>query len=555
MSAPGGSIPYRIYTWIVSSLLRMAVTVGLLSALLVLMTMATSPLAAGITAGLIMLGLGVAAHRSRRSQATIDYPGIDHFFQAVPCYLSIQDSDLCIRRTNKFFRLDFGDRVGEKCYRVYKGLEEICPNCPVVRTFADGQMHTKEETVLTKDGKPAHMIVYTTPVKDERGKITGVMEMSTNITEVKRLQAEIDASRREYQDLFERVPCYISIQGPDFRIMRSNAQFKRDFGDHVGRYCYEVFKGRTTVCPDCHIRKTLEDGRIHFNETSVMRTDGTTANLIVYSSPIYDENGELRAVMEMSTDITEVKKLQAELIYMGKTIAVMAHRVKNILMGLEGGIYVVSTGMEEKDDALLQQGWSMVQRNVESVSRIVKDLLYSAKEREMNFELIDPAPVIRSVYELFEGRARQDGIALAIEMSSTLPRGRFDSEALHSLMTNLVTNAFQACVNDDSGKKDRHRIVIRARCDVNGKYVFEVEDNGQGIPGHLGESLFQDFFSTKGREGTGLGLLVAQRVSEQHGGGITFESKEGEGTVFRAVIPPHDKAAPQQGGDGAGETA
>jgi signal transduction histidine kinase len=281
----------------------------------------------------------------------------------------------------------------------------------------------------------------------------------------------------------------------------------------------------------------LEDGKIHQNEKTVLKKDGTEANLIVYSSPIYNGNGELSAVMEMATDITEVKKLQHELTYMGRTIAFMAHRIKNILMGLEGGIFVVETGMEANNDAQIKKGWEMIQRNVKKISSIVKDLLYCSKEREMNFQHIDTAPILRNVFELFEAKAEKEGITLQLDVGPTLPLGFFDPDALHSLLTNMVTNALDACVNDATDGKNSHLIIIKGTYEDNNTFVFEVSDDGPGIPGAVGECVFEEFFSTKGREGTGLGLLVAQKIIEEHNGTITFESSEGKGTIFRAIFP------------------
>ncbi len=114
----------------------------------------------------------------------------------------------------------------------------------------------------------------------------------------------------------------------------------------------------------------LKMGGIYIGEKTVIKPDGTEDRLIVYSSPILDENGEISAVMEMATDITEIKKLQRELTSMGKTIAVMAQRIKNILSGPEGGIFVTNTAIENGDDALRAQGWGMVRRTVEKVSQI-----------------------------------------------------------------------------------------------------------------------------------------------------------------------------------------
>lgn len=527
----------KAYLWTFSSVYKIVLSSLVIAGVLVVAALALDIYLFFIAATIVLSAIGLVAYQVKQSEVVLEYPGIDRFFQQVPCYLSILDKDLRIIRTNKLFRSDFGDRMGEKCHIVYKCSDEPCPNCPVILTFEDGETHTTEQTVVTKDGQEARMIVYTKPVTDQHGEIVGVMEMATNITEIKELQDEIEAKRKEFKDLFESVPCYISIQDRNFRIQRVNELFRKDFGDEIGELCYKVYRKRDTVCPDCHVAKTLEDGGIHCSEKTVVKRDGSEARLIVYSSPIFDQKGSVTAVMEMCTDITEVKRLQRELTYMGRTIAVMAHRIKNIMMGLEGGIFVVNTGMEDDDDAMVKQGWEMIQRNVMNVSRIVKDLLYCSKEREMNFQQIDPISVVQSVYDLYEGKARKESVQLSIDAPDSLPHGRFDPDALHSVLTNLVTNALDACINDDTEGKDSHRICIRAEySDMNG-HVFEIEDDGMGIPGAAGECVFEEFFSTKGREGTGLGLLVASKVIEEHGGTITFSSIEGKGTTFKATFP------------------
>ncbi len=524
------------YQWTIRSLWRVVGVAALFTVVISAVYQLGGVYLGAILTTAALFAIGATAHGVRKTARALDYPGVDRFFQQVPCYLTIQDRNLRIIRTNRQFREDFGDCLGQYCYKVIKKANAPCPNCPVLRTFTDGQTHRTEEDATTRDGRSARLSVYTTPVPDEHGNIIGVMEMSTNITDLKELQAEIEASRDEFQALFNRVPCYISVQDKDLRIIESNEAFNKDFGQHLGKHCYEVYKQRGEMCPDCPVEKTFEDGKIYSREETVITRDGTEAKMLVFSSPIYNQAGERVAVMEMSTDITEVKRLQRELTHMGKTIAVMAHRIKNILMGLEGGIFVVNTGMSDNDDALVRKGWGMIERNVELVSRIVKDLLYCSKERDMTFCELDPVPVVRSVYDLFKGRTGKEGVELRPQIPDSLPPGLFDEEALHSLITNLVTNALEACLNDATPDKDQHHIILRALHE-NGKHIIEVEDNGPGIPGTVGERVFEDFFSTRGREGTGLGLLVAHKIVEEHGGTITFLSTEGEGTTFRAIFP------------------
>ena len=126
-------------------------------------------------------------------------------------------------------------------------------------------------------------------------------------------------------------------------------------------------------------------------------------------------------------------------------------------------------------------------------------------------------------------------------MTEPFDHGTFDPEGLHSLLCNLVANAIDACRFDPADDKPAHVVTLRCRQNGDGATVLEVEDNGAGIPDDLNAKVFQDFFSSKGTEGTGIGLLVAQKVAEEHGGTITFESKPGQGTIFTVTIPVRDR--------------
>jgi len=274
---------------------------------------------------------------------------------------------------------------------------------------------------------------------------------------------------------------------------------------------------------------------VHSREDVVTTKDGKEANVVVYTAPIRDEAGEIQAVMEMSTNITEIKKLQRELTLMGQTVASMAHSIKNILMGLEGGTFVVSTALEEKDDSLLMEGWEMVNRNVEKVSHIVKDLLYCAKKRDPRFQKVAPGKIAREVYELYHEKAKNDEIALELDLADSLPEAELDPDAIHNLLNNLLSNAIDACKFDLS--KQDHAIQLKAYTESPDRIVYEVADNGKGIPKEWNHKIFDDFFSTKGNIGTGLGLLVARKIVEEHLGEILFASEPDQGTTFWMKFP------------------
>jgi signal transduction histidine kinase len=207
-------------------------------------------------------------------------------------------------------------------------------------------------------------------------------------------------------------------------------------------------------------------------------------------------------------------------------------------MGLEGGIFVVNEGLASGDQEGISEGWEMVERNVALVSRIVKDLLYCAKERTPNFEpAVCPQEVVLEVKNLFADRLASEDIRLETDLEEPFHTGSFDADGLHNLLCNLVANAVDACRFDPADDKDGHTITMSCRRNDDGTTVFQVADDGPGISEDVNARVFEDFFSTKGSEGTGIGLLVAQKVAEDHGGKVTFSSKPGQGTTFTVTIP------------------
>jgi len=91
---------------------------------------------------------GVDANSHQLSDAAM----YRRYWDEMPCYLSIHDRDFRIIEGNRRFREDFGERIGQYCYRVYKGRDEICPNCPVEATFLDGNNHPSEQLLTTASG-------------------------------------------------------------------------------------------------------------------------------------------------------------------------------------------------------------------------------------------------------------------------------------------------------------------------------------------------------------------------------------------------------------------
>ncbi|MCP4350047.1 MAG: PAS domain S-box protein [Desulfobacterales bacterium] len=126
-------------------------------------------------------------------------------------------------------------------------------------------------------------------------------------------QAELNKQRDEYQTLFERVPCFITVQDRNYKLLRYNREFSEKFNPEPGDYCFHAYKNRQKKCEVCPVEKTFEDGMPHVSEEKGIKKDGTLSHWIVKTSPLKDETGQVTAAMEMNLDITQLKLLEDKL--------------------------------------------------------------------------------------------------------------------------------------------------------------------------------------------------------------------------------------------------
>jgi PAS domain S-box-containing protein len=451
------------------------------------------------------------------------------YFDSFPSYLTIQDKDFHLLDANQKFKNDFGEIEGRYCYQVYKNRSEKCEVCPVEKTFRDGKPHSSEEKIKTRNGNEAWVIVNTSPIYDDNGNIVSVMEMSTDITDAKNLQDQLRISQKKYHLLFEEVPCFISIQDKDLKIVEANRMHREAFGTSFGSMCYKIYKHRNTKCEPCIIQQAFEDGKVHSQEEVVTSQDNKRINVMVYAAPIKDGNGNVEHVIEMSTDITEIRQLQDKLASVGLLIGSISHGIKGLLNGLDGGIYLVNTGLKKNNRSRIDQGWEIASRNIRRIRSMVMDILYYAKDREPQWEDIPIKDLMEEVCENFSDRANRNNIDYICEIDPNVEKLEADRNALRSLLINLLDNSLDACRIDT--KKKIHTVTLKVDHHSD-QIVFNVSDNGIGMDRETREKAFSMFFSSKGAGGTGLGLFIANKIAESHGGSIKIESEEGKGSEF-----------------------
>jgi len=357
------------------------------------------------------------------------------------------------------------------------------------------------------------------------------------------VQEELRATRHKYHMLFEAAPCFITVQDRQLRITESNRLFREVFGDHIDRKCYQTYQHRSEACGDCPVTRTFADGNSHQAETVVTDPSGRGYNVLITTAPIRDGRGDITHVMEMLFDITAIRELQDRLTSLGLLIGSVSHGLKGLLTGLDGGIYLVRSGIKKQHADQIGEGLDIIQQMSLRIHKQVMDILYYAKDREPEYASVEIAGFVRSVLQTIEPRAAKAHVVLDSRVESDAKTVILDAKVVGSALINILENALDACTG--AHRPAEPQIAFRVSADAE-HVVFEISDNGIGMDAATREKIFTLFFSSKGSKGTGLGLFIAGQMIRQLGGQIHVWSEPGRGSRFTVALPMKPPSLPQE---------
>ena len=169
------------------------------------------------------------------------------------------------------------------------------------------------------------------------------------------------------------------------------------------------------------------------------------------------------------------------------------------------------------------------------IRKMVLEILYYAKSRELSYKSVDISQMAEKVFGDAKAIADKNGIVLEADIAGDLGLVEVDANWMQAALVNFMENAVDACTYDQ-GKQD-HIVTFKVYDKGNDRICFIIEDNGMGMDRETREKMFTLFFTSKGSQGTGLGLFIANRVIQQHGGTIKVESEPQKGTRFQICLP------------------
>ncbi len=406
---------------------------------------------------------------------------------------------------------------------------------------------------LTKDGETRWIVRRNTRIEYQgRPAILGNV---VDVTKRKRAEEALVGAKEDWENTFDAITDMVMLLDNEHRIVRTNTSTAEAFNTTeellVGKKCYEVVHGQSQPVEKCPLITTTQTRKPSSREVAVPRIDRTC---ICSTSPILDHEENLIGYTHTLKDITESKRLEAQLQQAQKMEAIgtlaggIAHDFNNVLMGIQGNISLMLLDVDSAHPH--HEKLERIEKQIQRASRLTSHLLGYARKGRYEIKPLNVNQLVEETSHTF-GRTKK-GITIHRDLAEDLFVIEADPGQIEQILWNLYVNAADAM---PSGGDLILKTMNVTDKDIKGglydpkpgNYVLlTVTDTGAGMDKKTMGRVFDPFFTTKemGR-GTGLGLASAYGIMKAHGGYIDVDSKKGQGATFSICLPASDKEVPK----------
>ena len=436
--------------------------------------------------------------------------------------------------------------------------------CPIYAAYRDGQIHRGDQEVFwRKDGTSFSVEYESTPMRDEAGTLIGAVVVFTDITYRRQCEKAITQFRRHNDMILNAAGEGIfglDVQGRHtFVNPAASHMLGYGPGELLGKPSHITWHhtkadGSPYPTEECPIYKAYKDGMIHEGDSEVFwRKDGTSFPAQYTSTPIRDEVGNVVGAVVTFLDITEKKRMAAQLLEEAKLAEVtrvlgnIGHDIKNMLMPVLTGSSLLRDEInehyirlpaplgdeEEPSKRTSMEIIDMIVNNARRIQDQVREMADAVKGVTSNphFAPCQVATVVEEVFGTLRVYANEKGVALEVKELDSLPTLEADERRLFNAFYNLVNNAIPEVPSGGS-------VTVHGALEKDGHEVkLSVADTGRGMPPEIRDNLFTSQAMSRKRGGTGLGTKIVKDVVDAHRGSITVESEEGVGTTFHIILP------------------
>ena len=394
----------------------------------------------------------------------------------------------------------------------------------------------EEEHTLTLEKKVEER---TSEIRQKTKELERTLHLlKQEISEREHAETALRESERRFRSLGENAPDIIYTLALDGTFTYVNPVWEETLGhkkeEVLSRHFADFLKGNET---ETYIEdlERVTDGKetIRDREVTLRHKNGSSRLFSMSGAPNFDSKGEVNGIVGLFKDITELRKLEDQLLHaqkmesMGTLTSGVAHNFRNVLAQIMVNSDLIQ--LLYKDDPKLKRIGDSIKRSVDRGSELVEGLMhFSHKSSTDRLEALDLSEVVQETYQIIS-RSFDKSIAILLDIPQLMPV-LGNHSALIQVFMNLSTNARDAM--PEGGE-----LIFKAR-EEDGNAVIIVSDTGHGMDKAITEKCFDPFFTTKEvGTGTGLGLYTTYGIVKDHGGEIHVYSEPGKGTTFKLSLP------------------
>lgn len=342
-------------------------------------------------------------------------------------------------------------------------------------------------------------------------------------------------SKEGYLQLFfETAKDAIAVYDSNNRIIAINPAFEELYGwtseECIGQPL-RLYPLENAEAAEIRTRHVQQGGSYSLLETEDIKKDGSRFHAQITLSPIIDQNGHVVATSVISRDISyqkEAEKLivQSEKLKLaGEIAAGVAHEIRNPMTVISGFVQM----MQSDADYPYKEYTRLIRSELDRINLIISEFLVLAKPQASSFKKISLRKILDDTIALFGPELNLHGILFDYcwEMDDFIIEG--EEHRIKQVLINLMKNAIEA-----SGNPGEISLIVEMRDEQT--VAIQLQDHGKGMSKEELDQIFEPFYTTK-ETGTGLGLIVSQKIIQEHGGTLTIESEPGCGTLAILALP------------------
>ncbi|MFH0878027.1 MAG: PAS domain S-box protein [Candidatus Omnitrophota bacterium] len=454
------------------------------------------------------------------------------------------------------YHLSKEEVVGKICRDFTHHETPTCDACGIKDVLDGRTVSTTHKHKNHSTGQEIYCDVTLSPLRDENGKIIGVIHLAKDVTDRKHLEDQLrqhsesletqvkdrtkalQESESKYRRLFEASQDGIFILDASSGIILDvNPYFLKLLGfacdEIVGKKIWEISPLKDVLSNKIKFEELKNKKYVRYDDLSIETKEGKLIE-VEFVSNVYDVN--THTVVQCNIrDITEQRKLEK---IKTEFVSMVSHELRTPLSAIKEGVEIVADGTQGKLNKSQHECLGIALSNIKRLNRLIGDILdiskIQSKLLKIDTKACDLYDVVEQVYNLVKIEIEKRGLDFAIDLEKNLPVVIGDKDRLIQVLLNLLNNAVKFT-------REHSKITLAAR--RSGDFIeLSVTDEGAGIPLDALERLFGRFVqldSTLVRRvgGTGLGLYISRNLVEAMGGKIWAESTLGHGAIFHFTVP------------------